>query len=1000
MMKSLSVKKNKLIKFLIPTVFFVTFFVLPNSVFGATIYVSNTASNSYSIGNDSNTYVQSQNKATPKLTLTGAEAVVLNGDTIILNDGIYNEASYVMFNVPNITVNAENDYLAIIQNGAVAGARVIHQNNLGSNLTIGKITLDGNNDDTSCYTSDSVTNVNGLTINGTKCLNPTTGFIQGGARLYNLTMSGGWIFSQSSGILARVVDIDPPVAGNITISDGTITSETSANTYYAIDVRPSVSGINLDISNVTFSLVGDGVHGTHCIYGKGNSIVNIYNNTCNITNSVSPSAIQIHNHDTIAATDCNIHNNTGILNMSTGGYLILAGDDGTPTTANTISGIDIYNNNFTGANHGYIIGHVTGGKVYNNIGTDVTIGVIGKETTSSEFYNNIINNVVSNSGGLRTKGATNDVFYNNTVYIPAGSVGRTILINTNDGTSTNSTGVIFKNNIAVTADTQPIVDVDPNNIATLANNLYYSAAGLTSNSWLHGDDIFSTLSAWQTAHEATAKYSDPLFSSSSPTSASDFTLTYLSPAIDAGTPVGLTTDYAGNPIYGTPDIGAYEYQPPYTVGTHNIPTTGDIRIYSNGKYRMKTASTTPTTSTFTITPAGGTYQATTTQYMDLTINTWDTTGDQNKQWTATSTAGSFLTLATTTAYTVGDLLPDTYYQFKLDGTASTTAVTGATCNSNGACQSDSSGNLTFNYIGGYSTHTFALERDTTAPNSFSLASDNNTSTTSINPSLSWNPSSDPSSNIAKYQLYVNGTLDTDNIASTTTSVFTGTLILAPEQTPRLQTVYPDGTIVYYEEPKDTKTEEQTNTKTEEQKNIETKNQNQHTFTTNLHKGLTNSEVTQLQQKLRELGFFTYPTNTGYYGTVTEEAVKAFQQAHNIETLGMVGPQTREALNGTKTEEQKNIETEKQKNEETENTTTTFTQTLKKGNNNETIKQLQQKLRTLGFFSYLTNTGYYGTVTEQSVKDFQCVQNIVCTGTPTETGWGVVGPKTRQILNQN
>jgi len=232
------------------------------------------------------------------------------------------------------------------------------------------------------------------------------------------------------------------------------------------------------------------------------------------------------------------------------------------------------------------------------------------------------------------------------------------------------------------------------------------------------------------------------------------------------------------------------------------------------------------------------------------------------------------------------------------------------------------------------------------------------------------------------------------------SVFTGTLILAPEQTPRLQTVYPDGTIVYYEEPKDTKKEEQTNTKTEEQKNIETKNQNQHTFTTNLRKGLTNSEVTQLQQKLRELGFFTYPTNTGYYGTVTEEAVKAFQQAHNIETLGMVGPQTREALNGTKTEEQKNIETEKQKNEETENTTTTFTQTLKKGNNNETIKQLQQKLRTLGFFSYLTNTGYYGTVTEQSVKDFQCVQNIVCTGTPTETGWGVVGPKTRQILNQN
>jgi hypothetical protein len=33
-----------------------------------------------------------------------------------------------------------------------------------------------------------------------------------------------------------------------------------------------------------------------------------------------------------------------------------------------------------------------------------------------------------------------------------------------------------------------------------------------------------------------------------------------SPAIDAGVDVGLTKDFEGNPIVGTPDIGAYEYQ--------------------------------------------------------------------------------------------------------------------------------------------------------------------------------------------------------------------------------------------------------------------------------------------------------------------------------------------------------------------------------------------------------------------------------------------------------
>lgn len=38
-----------------------------------------------------------------------------------------------------------------------------------------------------------------------------------------------------------------------------------------------------------------------------------------------------------------------------------------------------------------------------------------------------------------------------------------------------------------------------------------------------------------------------------------FTLTSLSPAINAGVDVGLTTDYAGTTVTGLPDIGAYEY---------------------------------------------------------------------------------------------------------------------------------------------------------------------------------------------------------------------------------------------------------------------------------------------------------------------------------------------------------------------------------------------------------------------------------------------------------
>lgn len=52
-----------------------------------------------------------------------------------------------------------------------------------------------------------------------------------------------------------------------------------------------------------------------------------------------------------------------------------------------------------------------------------------------------------------------------------------------------------------------------------------------------------------------AHTTDPLFRS-----ATDYRLRAGSPAINAGTDVGLTTDFLGKPVRGLPDIGAYEFQ--------------------------------------------------------------------------------------------------------------------------------------------------------------------------------------------------------------------------------------------------------------------------------------------------------------------------------------------------------------------------------------------------------------------------------------------------------
>lgn len=69
------------------------------------------------------------------------------------------------------------------------------------------------------------------------------------------------------------------------------------------------------------------------------------------------------------------------------------------------------------------------------------------------------------------------------------------------------------------------------------------------------------------------------------------------------------------------------------------------------------------------------------------------------------------------------------------------------------------------------------------------------------------------------------------------------------------------------------------------------------FTQYMYLGVTGGQVPQLQQRLRELGLFSYPTNTGYFGPITHASVVAYQQQHGIEAIGYVGPITRASLNG-------------------------------------------------------------------------------------------------------
>lgn len=65
--------------------------------------------------------------------------------------------------------------------------------------------------------------------------------------------------------------------------------------------------------------------------------------------------------------------------------------------------------------------------------------------------------------------------------------------------------------------------------------------------------------------------------------------------------------------------------------------------------------------------------------------------------------------------------------------------------------------------------------------------------------------------------------------------------------------------------------------------------------------------------------------------------------------------------------------------------------LKKGSNNNEVKQVQTVLKKLGFYTYSKVTGYYGSITVKAVKKFQKKNGL--------TADGIIGSNTRAILSQ-
>jgi peptidoglycan hydrolase-like protein with peptidoglycan-binding domain len=76
---------------------------------------------------------------------------------------------------------------------------------------------------------------------------------------------------------------------------------------------------------------------------------------------------------------------------------------------------------------------------------------------------------------------------------------------------------------------------------------------------------------------------------------------------------------------------------------------------------------------------------------------------------------------------------------------------------------------------------------------------------------------------------------------------------------------------------------------------------------------------------------------------------------------------------------------------------TLNRNLWQGIRGADVSQLQILLQKTGDYTYHSVTGYYGPATEQAVQRYQQRKGIISYGTPNTTGYGVVGPKTREYM---
>lgn len=549
----------------------------------ATYYVSKSTDNACVVGSDSN---NGTSKLTPWLTLAKVSSTAADGDTIYVNNGVYVDAELGGSNVFSLNTTKSLkmyplvDYAVTLQSTA-ASAQIVSLTGTATNeMIFGKFVIDceiPGAPGTYQPTALVIPNTTGdctLTLDGTKIKNAGTQNILNSRRrgilninvIFSGLMAQG-IASTTSGAdtAAMTVTVSGVVLDNVTVSANALcrvldfTRLSSSSTAYTLTVSNvtgtimapealgSSAAIALLVTTGIAGVVAQNFNATYTAYNTGATCYGIY--------------IKNASRGSTAVANAPIIRNNVIKGNAPSEYIISAGDT---TTAYDVDDAIIYGNTITApyyassTPHCIAVGNVTGGRLYGNRTNGGYVGILAGINQGAVVSGNI--SVGCYGYALYSKGSggtTAPKFVNNTVvltsdYGAARGAGLGVAVQG----ATNNAAVTFQNNIVYAyTDLYRYAEVGTSQAGTFVNNNYYSAgpAGFTSP-WSYQSTTYTTLGAWISGQEATAKNLAPGF-----LSAWEFRLQPTSLMRRAG--VWLThaaRDFKGIKFGGLPDMGAYQ----------------------------------------------------------------------------------------------------------------------------------------------------------------------------------------------------------------------------------------------------------------------------------------------------------------------------------------------------------------------------------------------------------------------------------------------------------